>query len=63
MGLENAHNKLNYIRAAITALLNDTDVEWEYRKIDPDIFGDSLLKPAYAGVDRIAVLATVTRGS
>ncbi len=55
---------VDHIRAAITAQLNDIDVEWEYREIDPDIFGDSLLEPAYAGADRIAaVLATVTRSS
>jgi methylase of polypeptide subunit release factors len=55
---------VDHIRAAITARLRDADVEWEYREIDPDIFGDSLLEPAYAGTDRIAaVLVTVTRNS
>jgi methylase of polypeptide subunit release factors len=52
------------IQAAIAAQFKDTDAEWEYREIDPDIFGDSLLESAYAGTDRIAaVLLTVTRSS
>jgi methylase of polypeptide subunit release factors len=55
---------VDHIQAAITARLRDADVDWEYREIDPDIFGDSLLEPAYAETDRIAaVLLTVTRRS
>ena len=56
---------VDHTQAAITAQLvqfRDADVDWEYREIDPDIFGDSLLEPAYAGADRIAaVLVTVTK--
>lgn len=34
----------------------------EYRKIDPDVFGEELLEPAYAETDRIAaVLFTMTK--
>ncbi len=55
---------VDHIQAAVTAQLRDADVEWEYREVDPDIFGDSLLEPAYAKTDRIAaVLVTVTRSS
>jgi methylase of polypeptide subunit release factors len=55
---------VDHIQAAIATQLKDTDAEWEYREIDPDIFGDSLLEPAYAATDRIAaVLLTVTRSS
>jgi methylase of polypeptide subunit release factors len=57
-------NGVDHIHEAIRARLRDANVEWEYREIDPDIFGDSLLEPAYVGADRIAaVLATVTKSS
>ena len=35
---------------------------WSYRELDPDVFGEELLKPGYERVERIAVVAlTVTR--
>ncbi len=35
---------------------------WTYREIDPDVFGEELLKPGYEAVDRIAaVVLTVCR--
>ncbi|WP_095151503.1 class I SAM-dependent methyltransferase [Pseudomonas sp. Irchel s3b5] len=35
---------------------------WTYRELDPDVFGEELLKPGYEWVERIAVVAlTVTR--
>lgn len=53
---------VDHFRAAVTARLNDVGLEWEYREIDPDIFGESLREPAYAGTERIAaVLLTATR--
>lgn len=30
---------------------------FDYRELDPDVFGEELERPAYAGVDRIAVVA------
>ncbi|NUZ05410.1 methyltransferase [Piscinibacter koreensis] len=34
---------------------------WRYRELDPDVFGEELLEPAYAHADRIAaVLLTLT---
>ncbi|HDZ55746.1 MAG TPA: class I SAM-dependent methyltransferase [Pseudomonas xinjiangensis] len=30
---------------------------WRYREMDPDVFGEELLKPAYAQVERIAAVA------
>ena len=35
---------------------------WHYRELDPDVFGEQLLEPGYAHVERIAVVAlTLTR--
>lgn len=35
---------------------------WTYRELDPDVFGEELLKPGYERAERIAVVAlTVTR--
>ncbi len=31
----------------------------EYRELDPDVFGEELEHPAYAAVDRIALIAAV----
>jgi hypothetical protein len=46
----------------IQALLADHAVGWTYRELDPDVFGEELLKPGYERVQRIAVVAlTVTR--
>ncbi|RYF44159.1 MAG: methyltransferase domain-containing protein [Comamonadaceae bacterium] len=32
---------------------------WSYRELDPDVFGEELEEPAYAGADRIAAVALV----
>ena len=43
-------------------LLTDAQFEWSYSEIDPDVFGEELDQPAYANVERIAVVGlTVTR--
>lgn len=48
--------------AAVAARLNAADIDWSYREVDPDVFGEELLEPAYSGTDRIAaVLVTATR--
>jgi hypothetical protein len=47
---------------SIQALLGDDNFSWTYRELDPDVFGEELLKPGYERVERIAVVAlTVTR--
>lgn len=35
------------------------DCSWRYRELDPDVFGEELLNPAYANVDRIAAVALI----
>lgn len=41
-------------KAALHAALPDFDIA--YRELDPDVFGEELDRPAYADVDRIAVV-------
>ncbi|MCA1829732.1 MAG: methyltransferase [Myxococcales bacterium] len=43
------------IRPALERLLTHT--RWDYRELDPDVFGEELERSEYAGVDRIAVIA------
>ena len=43
------------IRPALERLLRHT--RWDYRELDPDVFGEELDRPGYAGVERIAVVA------
>lgn len=51
-------------RALVTARLQAAGLECGYREIDPDVFGEELLEPAYAEADRIAaVLVTARRAS
>jgi SAM-dependent methyltransferase len=47
--------------AALRPLLDAQDVEARYEEVDPDIFGEELEKPAYARVERIAVVSLVVR--
>jgi SAM-dependent methyltransferase len=37
----------------------DASSRWTYEEIDPDVFGEELGEPAYAAVERIAVVAAV----
>jgi len=47
---------------SVQPLLSDDKYDWTYRELDPDVFGEELLKPGYERVERIAVVAlTVTR--
>lgn len=43
------------LRPALEKLLRNT--RWDYRELDPDVFGEELERPAYAEVERIAVVA------
>jgi release factor glutamine methyltransferase len=43
------------IRPALERLLRNA--RWDYRELDPDVFGEELERPEYAEVERIAVIA------
>jgi release factor glutamine methyltransferase len=43
------------IRPALAKLLHGC--RWDYRELDPDVFGEELERPEYAQVERIAVVA------
>ncbi|MHA6492774.1 methyltransferase [Pseudomonas borbori] len=45
--------------ARLGAALNGRDLQWSYREMDPDVFGEELLEPAYASVERIAAVVLV----
>jgi methylase of polypeptide subunit release factors len=44
---------------AIEQRVRNCQVQWQYREIDPDVFGEELLHDAYDGVDRIAAVLLV----
>ena len=48
-------------RARMEACAGDYGWPFDYREIDPDVFGEELGEPAYARADRIAVVALVVR--
>lgn len=55
-------NGFDPFRDAVMARLHGQDVDWSYREIDPDVFGEELEGGAYAAADRIAaVLLTTTK--
>lgn len=37
------------------------ELDWHYREVDPDVFGEELLEPAYAEADRIAAVVLTAR--
>lgn len=47
------------LHAALEALATEQGCTLRYREIDPDVFGEELSNPAYAEVDRIALVAAV----
>jgi len=47
--------------AAVTNAASHRPFSYEYREIDPDVFGSELEHAAYAGVERIAVVGLVLR--
>ena len=50
------------LRGEIAARLGGTGVQWSYREMDPDVFGEELATGAYAQTDRIAaVVLTATK--
>ncbi|USX24887.1 class I SAM-dependent methyltransferase [Oxalobacteraceae bacterium OTU3CINTB1] len=42
-------------------MLEAARLSWKYEEIDPDVFGEELDTPAYAGVDRIAAVMLLAR--
>lgn len=42
--------------AELAPVLARANLTWRYEEIDPDVFGEELLQPAYKGVDRIAAV-------
>jgi methylase of polypeptide subunit release factors len=44
---------------SVQPLLSDDKYDWTYRELDPDVFGEELLKPGYERVERIAVVALI----
>jgi release factor glutamine methyltransferase len=44
---------------ALAPILGGTGLDARYEVLDVDVFGSSLAEPAYAGIDRIAVVAVI----
>ena len=47
--------------AELAPVLDHAGLAWRYEEIDPDVFGEELLEPAYRAVDRIAAVGLVAR--
>lgn len=47
--------------AELAPILNRAGLAWRYEEIDPDVFGEELLEPAYSEVDRIAAVGLDAR--
>lgn len=46
---------------ALQSLIPANSYRWDYREMDPDVFGEELLKPDYADVERIAAVVLTLR--
>jgi len=51
------------LREALETLAADVGCSMRYRELDPDVFGEELTNPAYADVERIAVVAAILERS
>ena len=49
------------LRAELAPVLKQAGLRWRYEEIDPDVFGEELLQPAYNEVDRIAAIGLEAR--
>ena len=47
------------LQAALVDLAAEQGLALRYRELDPDVFGEELERPAYAGVERIALVAAI----
>jgi SAM-dependent methyltransferase len=54
-------NGIDRFRALVAPQLDAVGLEWDYRELDPDVFGEELLEPAYADADRIAAVLVTAR--
>lgn len=54
-------NGVDGLRAAVAPVLDAAALDWDYRELDPDVFGEELAEPAYARVDRIAAVLLTAR--
>ncbi|MCB5186743.1 class I SAM-dependent methyltransferase [Methylobacillus caricis] len=43
----------------VQSMLGGSTMQYQYREIDPDIFGEELRNPAYASVDRLAAVELI----
>ena len=46
---------------SVAPIVRDAGVRYDYAELDPDVFGEELENPAYAHVERIAVVGLVIR--
>lgn len=51
----------NPLLTALGPSLQACGAHWRYRELDPDVFGEELEEPAYAGVERIAAVLLEVR--
>ena len=49
------------LREALDRAMREAGCTLDYRELDPDVFGEELERPAYADVDRIAIVGAVAR--
>lgn len=47
------------VRESLAPILDAGAQRWTYEELDPDVFGEELELPAYAAVERIAVVAAI----
>ncbi|MFH1814798.1 MAG: class I SAM-dependent methyltransferase [Pseudomonadota bacterium] len=50
---------IDSFRSAVEPVLLRAGARFDYSELDPDVFGDELDQPAYAGVERIAAIGLV----
>ena len=61
-GRSNRH--VGAVAERVLEVLGDSDFQWHYRELDPDVFGEELAESAYASAERIAaVVLEVHRGT
>lgn len=48
-------------RSAIAKRFNTAGVEWKYKELDPDIFGEELMHAPYNRADRIAAIVLIAK--
>lgn len=54
-------NGNDQFRKAIEQRFQGTKMQWQYKEIDPDIFGEELLHEPYSHADRIAAVVLIAR--